>query len=288
MIPDTFKRKLTTKEKFLRLLNHNYMTIISYSGKGGTGKTLSALNIAEEFAREGFDVGLVDIDIEMNSVARSMGLLGHKARTAKKYKQLLPEEHAKYPNLKIFTLSLMPFFENKDEGESVFWGGEYKREYVFQMVFDVHWGKPDVMVFDMPAGISDAIIALTNIYKKIDYCIVTGLNNHTSTDGMSKAIMTCVDNGIEILGVVANEDYCVCPKCKFKFHPKGKGRVKQIAEKYGVDYAGGIPLSAKVCRGMETGEPFLDSPVYRAMFLKAVNGSKKLSKKYRKLLKKRR
>ena len=279
----TFERKMTTTERFVRFVKHRYVTIISYSGKGGTGKTLGADNLALRFAKEGFNVGLVDIDIEMSSVARTMGFQGELVDRCRKRKLLLPKEHKEYPNLKMFSLSIMPFFEGEDVGECVFWGGEYQREYVFQMVFDVYWGDLDVMIFDLPAGISDAIIALTNIYKKIDYCLVTGQNNYTSTDGISKAITTCKHNNIEILGVIANEDHYICPKCKHKSHPKGKGKVKKISEKYNIEFLGPVPLSEKISKGMGEGHPFVDSTTYDAAFLKAVMGKPRLHKKYKKL-----
>ena len=270
-------------ERFIRTLKMRYVKILSYSGKGGTGKTLTAVNTALRFAKRGFKVGLLDIDLEMNSVSRSMGYVGKEVERLKNKRKLKPVTHKTHPNLKMFSLSLMPFL-SEDTEASIIWGGEYQRQYIFQLLYSVDWGKLDVMVIDCPAGISDSIIALTNIFKKVDYGIITGLNNQTSIDGIVKAIKTLNENNIEIDGVISNQDYYTCPHCNKKSYPLGKGAVKQLCKKMKLNYAGGVPLLETIYKGMETGEPYVDADAYDAIYYKIIGSNKNLHKLARKNL----
>lgn len=268
---------MTFKERFVRFILFRYAVVLSYSGKGGQGKTLTADNLAERCAMAGLNVGLMDIDLEMNSSELSMGYDGAKVERDADKRRLKPVVHKKYPNLKMFSLSLMPFLEKNDQ--SICWGGEYQRQYIFQMAFEVDWDGIDIMIIDCPAGISNTIIALTNIYKKIDFGVITGLNNETSSRGVSKAITTLKENHIPILGVVANQSHFVCPHCKEISHPLGKGKVKGLCKTYDIKYLGGVPLSESTADGMDNGKSYVDCEAYDNMFAELMERIPKLKKK---------
>lgn len=265
-------RVLTTKERFIRFLKMRYTTVLSYGGKGGTGKSLTAMNTAIRLAEKGLNVGLLDIDLEMNSIATGMGFENEKVKLMNH--RLCPVTHKDYPTLKMFSLSLMPFIENGDQ--SILWGGEYQREYIFQLFFDVAWGKLDIMVIDAPAGISDTVLALKAIFKRIDFAVLTGLNNGISTRGVSKAITTCKENNIELLGVVANQAYFDCPFCHERSYPLGKSGVRRLCERKGVQYLGAVPLDKKIFVGMESNKPYVDSPAYDLLVEKILHLRPKL------------
>lgn len=274
----TFERKMTLRDRFTRMLKLRYVKVLSYSGKGGTGKSLSGMNLALRCAEAGLNVGLLDIDLEMNSVERGMGFRGEKATPDYKKRRLKPIIHKDYPNLKMFALSLMPFMDTEGD-ETILWGGEYQRNYIYQLLYDVDWGKLDIMIFDTPAGIGDTILALTSICKKIDYSMITGLNNLTSTDGVAKAVTTLNDMKIPILGVIANQAYYDCPHCGERSHPLGKNQVKKLCKKYDLYYAGPVPLSNSIYKGMESGKPYVESEAYDNLFNRLLEQKPKLAKK---------
>lgn len=199
---------------------------------------------------------------------------------------LTPPTYRKMGNLKIFSLSLMPFISDHVK-ETIVWGGEYQREYIFQMIDSVDWGNLDVMVIDAPAGISDTILALNNIYEKIEYAVVTGQNNFTSSDGIVKAVSILEDNNIPLAGIIANQAYYVCPHCDKRTHPLGKNMIKTICKENGYPYAGPIPLSYDIAKGMEEGDPYVKSETYSKIVKRIVRSDSRLKKRYLKYKKKR-
>jgi len=275
-----FSRVMGSYDRFIRLLSgHNYVRVASYSGKGGTGKSLTANNVAIRFEKAGLRVGLLDIDLEMSSLISAMGLGGKTAKRDKSKRRIIPEINSDYPNLKMFSMDLMPYIA---EGESVFWAGEHKREYIFQCINEVDWGKLDVMVFDMPAGISDALIALKKSYRTLDYAVISAQNSETSLRGAIKAMTTCRENGIEVAGVISNMAYCDCPECGHRFHPLGKpSSVQNACKKYDVKYLGEVPLAGSISAAMESGNPYIESTTYDLMVSEIIRRERRLRKHVR-------
>lgn len=175
------------------------------SGKGGVGKsTISAL-LAKQLKNEGYSVGVLDADITGPSIPRLLNISNERAY-GKEDGTLMPVNTTE--GIKVMSLNLLI----KDEDEPVIWRGPMVGEVVKQFYKDVHWGDLDYLVIDMPPGTGDvALTAMQSI--PIDGIVMVSIPQDMVSMIVSKAVNMTRAMNIELLGLVENMSYVMCPDC---------------------------------------------------------------------------
>ncbi len=207
------------------------------SGKGGTGKSTFSALLALALAAKGERVGLLDIDVHGPNIPLMLGVEGKKMGVDSN-KRLLPVEAN--PNLKVVSTSFM-----LKEDQALIWRGPLKSNLIKQAIGQTDWGNLDFLIVDNPPGTGDEIITLTQLLD-LSGAIIVGTPQTASVYDVRKAANMMKTVNVQILGLVENMSYCICPHCKEKIDLFGKGRIKQLAKEEKAPFLGEIPLDIKL------------------------------------------
>jgi ATP-binding protein involved in chromosome partitioning len=231
------------------------------SGKGGVGKSTTALNLALGLRDLGLKVGLLDADIYGPSVPRLTGL--HEKPELNDERKMIP--------LKRFGLAIMSIGFLVEEETAMIWRGPMVMSAVTQMLRDVAWGQLDVLVVDMPPGTGDAQLTLAQNVPLKGAVIVSTPQDLSLIDARRGLAMFKKVN-VPVLGIVENMSYFQCPQCGTKSDVFGHGGARHEAEKLGVPFLGEIPLHMAIRATSDAGTPVVDSEpdgphaaIYRAI-----------------------
>jgi len=223
------------------------------SGKGGVGKSTTAVNFALGLARLGLRVGMLDADIYGPSQPRMMGIGGRPTSTDGK--TLRPLE-----NYGVKCMS-MGFLVAEDT--PMIWRGPMVQSALAQMLRDVDWGELDVLVVDMPPGTGDAQLTMAQQVPLSGAIIVSTPQDIALIDAR-KGLNMFRKVDVPVLGIIENMSLYVCPKCGHEAHIFGHGGAAQEARKLGVDFLGEIPLHIEIRETADAGRPIVvtqpDSP----------------------------
>jgi ATP-binding protein involved in chromosome partitioning len=231
------------------------------SGKGGVGKSTTALNLALGLRDLGLKVGLLDADIYGPSVPRLTGL--HDKPALNDERKMIP--------LRRFGLAIMSIGFLVEEETAMIWRGPMVMSAVTQMLRDVAWGTLDVLVVDMPPGTGDAQLTLAQNVPLKGAVIVSTPQDLSLIDARRGLAMFKKVN-VPVLGIVENMSYFQCPHCGTKSDIFGHGGARHEAEKLGVPFLGEIPLHMAIRATSDAGTPVVDSEpdgphaaIYRAV-----------------------
>ncbi|MCG8590073.1 MAG: Mrp/NBP35 family ATP-binding protein [Proteobacteria bacterium] len=246
-------------------------TIAVASGKGGVGKSTTAINMALALQRTGAQVGLLDADVYGPSVPLLTGISARPATTADK--KIVPLEGY---GLKLMS---MGFFLTDDS--PVIWRGPMVHGLVRQFLTDVLWGELDYLIVDMPPGTGDAALTLTQQAPLSGAVIVTTAND-LSVIAARKGLQMFNKVNVPVLGVVENMSYFTPPDLPDRrYYIFGQGGGERVATELGVDFLGEIPIDPRVAEGGDRGEPIVasapDSPTAAALVELAGTVARKLS-----------
>jgi ATP-binding protein involved in chromosome partitioning len=217
------------------------------SGKGGVGKSTTAVNLALALQKSGARVGIMDVDVYGPSLPLLMGI--HQQPQATPEKKILPLEK---DGLRLMSLG---FF--LEENSPVIWRGPMATGMVSQFIKDVLWGELDYLIIDMPPGTGDVALTLTQTAPLTGAVIVTTSNDLSTVDARrGLAMFQKVE--VPVLGVVENMSYFTPPDMPDKkYYIFGQGGGKRIAEELGVDFLGEVPIDPRVAEGGDAGKPIV-------------------------------
>jgi len=218
------------------------------SGKGGVGKSTTAINLALGLRDLGLRVGLLDADIYGPSVPRLTGI--HGKPRLNDSKKMIPLEQ--------FGLSIMSIGFLVEEETPMIWRGPMVMSAVTQMLREVAWGELDVLVVDMPPGTGDAQLTLAQEVPLKGAVIVSTPQDLSLIDARRGLAMFKKVN-VPVLGIVENMSYFQCPECGTRSDIFGHGGARHEAERLSVPFLGEIPLHMSIRANSDAGTPVVVS-----------------------------
>jgi ATP-binding protein involved in chromosome partitioning len=218
------------------------------SGKGGVGKSTTAVNLALALHANGLKAGLLDADIYGPSIPRLMGLKGKPDLVENK--RLKPME-----NYGVKTMSMGYLV---DEDTPMIWRGPMVISALTQMLRDVEWGDLDIMIVDMPPGTGDAQLTMAQQVPLSGAVIVSTPQDLALIDARKGLNMFRRVN-VALLGIVENMSYFLCPKCGERAEIFSHGGARVEAERMGVPFLGEVPLDMVIRETSDGGHPIVVS-----------------------------
>ncbi len=218
------------------------------SGKGGVGKSTTALNLALALRTLGLRVGLLDADIYGPSVPRLTGI--HEKPELNDERKMIPIER--------FGLAIMSIGFLVEEDTAMIWRGPMVMSAITQMLRDVAWGALDVLVVDMPPGTGDAQLTLAQNVPLKGAIIISTPQDLSLIDARRGLAMFKKVN-VPVLGIVENMSYFQCPHCGTRSDMFGHGGARHEAERLGVPFLGEIPLHIAIRETSDAGKPVVVS-----------------------------
>jgi ATP-binding protein involved in chromosome partitioning len=220
------------------------------SGKGGVGKSTTAVNLALGLAANGIATGLLDADIYGPSMPRMLGVT--EKPESLDGKMLKPIER--------YGLRTMSIGYIVNEDTPMIWRGPMVSSALEQMLRDVQWGELDVLVVDMPPGTGDAQLTLAQRVALSGAVIVSTPQDIALVDAR-KGLAMFRKVAVPVLGIVENMSYFLCPKCGERSEIFGHGGAREEAEKLGVPFLGEVPLHLDIRTTSDSGHPIvIDKP----------------------------
>ncbi len=223
------------------------------SGKGGVGKSTTAVNLALAFAAAGHSTGLLDADIYGPSIPRMLGLAGQPSSSDGE--TLDPMENY---GVKCMSMGFLV-----DEETPMIWRGPMAGSALQQMMRDINWGDLDILVVDMPPGTGDIQLTLTQQVPLAGAVIVSTPQDIALLDAR-KGLNMFRKVDVPVFGIIENMSYFACPHCGERTDIFSHGGARDEAEKLGTDFLGEIPLAMEIRETSDGGQPIVvsqpDSP----------------------------
>jgi ATP-binding protein involved in chromosome partitioning len=214
------------------------------SGKGGVGKSTTAVNLALALKEHGLKVGILDADIYGPSMPRLLGLKGQPQQITGN--KLAPMEAY---GLKVMSMGFLV-----DEETPMIWRGPMVMSALSQMLKDVAWGELDVLVVDMPPGTGDAQLTMAQQVPLAGAVIVSTPQDLALIDARKGLNMFRKVN-VPVLGLVENMSTFVCPHCGQPSNIFGHGGARAEAARLGVPFLGEVPLTIDIRETSDEGRP---------------------------------
>ena len=216
------------------------------SGKGGVGKSTTAVNIATAMAAQNVRVGLLDCDIYGPSIPRMLNLSGQPEMVGER--TLRPM--ANY-GIKCMSIGFLVA-----EDTAMIWRGPMVMQALEQMMRDVDWGELDVLLCDLPPGTGDAQLTMAQRVPLTGAVIVSTPQDIALLD-VSRGINMFQQVNVPIFGVVENMSYYICPECGHRAELFHHGGARETARRLGVDFLGEIPLDISIRTTSDAGRPIV-------------------------------
>ncbi len=214
------------------------------SGKGGVGKSTTAVNIALALSAEGARVGVLDADIYGPSQPRMLGIAGKP--DSKDGKKLEPMVN--------YNVQAMSAGFLIDEETPMIWRGPMVTQALEQLLRDTNWQDVDYLVVDMPPGTGDIQLTLSQKVPVSGAVIVTTPQDIALLDAR-KGLKMFEKVNVPVLGIVENMSTHICSQCGHEEHIFGEGGGARMAEQYGLELLGSLPLDIHIREQADGGKP---------------------------------
>ena len=218
------------------------------SGKGGVGKSTTAVNIAVAMKLQGKSVGVLDADVYGPSQPRMMGVSGRPSSAGGD--MVVPLENY---GVKLMSMGLLV-----PDDTAMIWRGPMVQSALTQMLDSVAWGELDIIIIDLPPGTGDIQISLAQQVNLSGAVIVSTPQDIALLD-VQKAVTMFQKANVPILGMIENMSYWTCPDCGRVDHIFGKDGVNSEAKRRDIEALGKVPLSSDLRKSCDSGVPIMIS-----------------------------
>ncbi|NEX21961.1 iron-sulfur cluster carrier protein ApbC [Thiorhodococcus mannitoliphagus] len=236
--------KAHSVQKSLKPIDNVKNIIAVASGKGGVGKSTTAVNLALALAAEGARVGILDADIYGPSQPRMLGITGKP--DSKDGKSLEP--------MSSYDLQAMSIGFLIEEETPMIWRGPMVTQALEQLLNDTNWSELDYLVIDLPPGTGDTQLTLAQKVPVSGAIIVTTPQDIALLDAR-KGLKMFQKVEVPVLGIVENMSIHICSKCGHEEHIFGQGGGAAMSEQYGIDLLGSLPLDIHIREETDSGKP---------------------------------
>jgi ATP-binding protein involved in chromosome partitioning len=229
------------------------------SGKGGVGKTTLAVNLAIALSRMGHKVGLLDGDVYGPNVPLMLG--------TSEQPKVMGENHISPIHAHGLKVISVGFLNPGDK--PLIWRGPMLHSIIRQFLGSVEWGQLDYLVVDLPPGTGDVALSLIQTVP-LTGSIVVSTPSDVSLQDARKAIEMFRQMKVDLVGVVENMSYFVCPHCHHEIDIFSRGGAEKTAKQFDVAFLGSVELDPEIRKSGDTGLPAVlqgeDSPHAKSLY----------------------
>ncbi len=240
----SMKVQAHTVQRGVKIMGNVKNIIAVASGKGGVGKSTTAVNLALALAAEGAAVGILDADIYGPSQPMMLGISGRPE--SGDGKTMEPMDNHGIQSMSIGYLV--------GDDSPMVWRGPMATQALEQLINQTNWRALDYLIVDMPPGTGDIQLTLSQRVPLTGAVIVTTPQDIALLDA-KKGLKMFEKVGVPILGIVENMAVHVCSKCGNAEHIFGEGGGKRMCEQYGAEYLGALPLDINIRMQADSGNP---------------------------------